>query len=91
MIFIFIDFYLKIFFHFSNFLISNLQQSVSILDPSELYRPEEVLFADKDLDKFRDYTVDENDPISARVLETYKKMHKNQTVDFVRGKFTARK
>lgn len=62
------------------------QQSVSILDPSELHRPEEILFAEKDLDKFRDYTVNEDDPISARVLQTYKNMHKNQTVDFVRGK-----
>lgn len=62
------------------------QQIVNILDPSELHRPEEVSFAEKDLDKFRDYTVYENDPISARVLQTYKEMHKNQTVNFVRGK-----
>lgn len=63
------------------------QQIVHILDPSELHRPEDVTFAEKSLDKFRDYTVYENDPISERVLQTYKQMHKNQTVDFVRGKY----
>lgn len=63
------------------------QKLVNILDPSELHRPEGVAFAEKDLDKFRDYTVNDNDPISLRVLNTYKQMHKNQTVDFVRGKY----
>lgn len=85
------------------------QQSVSILDPSELYRPDkDVNFADKDVKgtnwrgqafyvlnvpkgsflsfaEFRDYTVTENDPQMERVFQTYKAMHTNQTVDFVKG------
>lgn len=70
------------------FLFFHWQQIVNILDPSELHRPEAVSFAEKDLNKFRDFTVYENDPIAERVLQTYKQMHKNQTVDFVRGKFS---
>lgn len=58
------------------------------MDPSELHRPEAISFAEKDLNKFRDFTVYENDPIAERVLQTYKQMHRNQTVDFVRGKFS---
>lgn len=54
-----------------------------MIDPSELHRPE---FADKDLNKFRNYDVDENDPIKERVRRTYRLMHQNQTVDFVKGK-----
>lgn len=54
-----------------------------MIDPSELHRPE---FADKDLTKFRNYDVDENDPIKERVRRTYRLMHQNQTVDFVKGK-----
>lgn len=64
-----------------------MQQHVNLLDPSDIYRPDKVEFADKDLDKFRDYTVVENDPISERVFQTYKVMHDNQTVDFVQGSF----
>lgn len=67
------------------------QQIVNILDPSELHRPEAISFAEKDLNKFRDFTVYENDPIAERVLQTYKQMHRNQTVDFVRGKFSNKK
>lgn len=63
-----------------------LQQSVIILDPSDIYRPDNPDFADKDVNKFRDYTVTENDPISQRIFQTYSKMHRSQTVDFVRGK-----
>lgn len=72
---------------FLHFFKNFLQQIVHILDPSELHRPEDVTFAEKSLDRFRDYTVYENDPISERVLQTYKQMHQNQTVDFVRGKY----
>uniref|UniRef100_A0A336L865 Inositol oxygenase n=1 Tax=Culicoides sonorensis TaxID=179676 RepID=A0A336L865_CULSO len=57
-----------------------------LLDPSELLRPEPE-FADKALSKFRDYTVDENDPIKERVRRTYRLMHKNQTVDFVLSRY----
>jgi len=56
-----------------------------LLDPSELMRPE-VKFADKELTKFRDYTVDENDPLKQRVRRTYRQMHLNQTVEFVQGR-----
>lgn len=56
-----------------------------MLDVSELLRPEPK-FSDKEVSKFRDYTVDENDPLKERVRRTYKLMHTNQTVDFVKGK-----
>ena len=55
-----------------------------MIDPSELLRPEPS-FAEKELSKFRDYTVDEDDPLKQRVQNTYRLMHKNQTVDFVKG------
>jgi len=53
-----------------------------ILDPSTIYRPE--LETKKDKDEFRDYSIDENDPIKERVRLTYLQMHTNQTVEFVR-------
>lgn len=59
------------------------KKSIQLIDPSELLRPE---FAEKELFKFRDYTVDENDPLKERVRNTYRQMHLNQTVDFVKGK-----
>lgn len=62
-----------------------LKEFVEMLDPSELLRPE-AEFADKSLSKFRDYSIDENDPLKERVRRTYREMHLNQTVDFVRGK-----
>lgn len=43
-------------------------------------------FADKGLSKFRDYTVDENDPLKETVRRTYRLMHLNQTFDFVKSK-----
>lgn len=55
-----------------------------MVDPSEVLRPE-VKFAEKEIVKFRDYTVDETDPIKERVRKTYHEMHKNMTVEFVRG------
>ncbi|CAH1115036.1 unnamed protein product [Psylliodes chrysocephalus] len=58
---------------------------VGIIDPSELLRPEPK-FAKKPIGQFRDYTVDENDPIKERVRKTYDLMHTNQTVDFVKEK-----
>lgn len=57
-----------------------------ILDPSELLRPE-LAFAQKDVSKFRDYSVDEEDPLKERVRNTYRQMHLNQTVDFVKGMY----
>lgn len=56
------------------------------IDPSELLRPE-LKFADKNISKFRDYSVDETDPLKERVRNTYRMMHLNQTVDFVKSKF----
>lgn len=61
------------------------QQSVLILDPSDIYRPDISSYAQKDVKDFRDYTVTENDPLKERVFQTYKAMHTNQTVDFVEG------
>jgi len=52
-----------------------------LLDPSELYRPE--LSAGKDVCEFRDFSIDENDPIKERVRQTYQEMHTHQTVDYV--------
>uniref|UniRef100_A0A6P7FWY0 Inositol oxygenase n=1 Tax=Diabrotica virgifera virgifera TaxID=50390 RepID=A0A6P7FWY0_DIAVI len=58
---------------------------VNIIDPSELLRPEPK-FAKKPVGQFRDYSIDENDPIKERVRKTYELMHTNQTVDFVKEK-----
>jgi inositol oxygenase len=58
---------------------------VNIIDPSELLRPEPK-FAQKPVGQFRDYSIDENDPIKERVRKTYNLMHTNQTVDFVKEK-----
>lgn len=60
------------------------KDTVMMIDPSELLRPE-TEFADKELSKFRDYSVDLNDPLKERVRQTYRHMHLNQTVDFVKG------
>lgn len=57
-----------------------------MLDPSELLRPEPD-FMDKGISKFRDYTVDEADPLKEMVRKTYKLMHSSQTVDFGKRKF----
>ncbi|KAJ6635443.1 Inositol oxygenase [Pseudolycoriella hygida] len=61
------------------------KSSVNYIDPSELLRPEPT-FADKEISKFRDYTIDPTDPLKARVQRTYREMHLNQTVDFVKGR-----
>lgn len=58
---------------------------VNIIDPSELLRPEPK-FAKKPVGQFRDYSIDENDPIKERVRKTYELMHTNQTVEFVQEK-----
>ncbi|RWS28713.1 Inositol oxygenase-like protein [Leptotrombidium deliense] len=52
---------------------------IPLLDPSELYRPGSN-------DKFRNYTLNEETEIQKRVRETYRLMHTNQTVDFVKGR-----
>jgi hypothetical protein len=59
-----------------------------VIDPSELLRPEPS-FAKKPVAQFRDYTIDENDPIKERVRRTYKEMHTHQTVQFVQGILTS--
>lgn len=41
--------------------------------------------------KFRDYSVDTTDPLKERVRQTYRQMHLNQTVDFVKGKWIYQK
>ncbi|XP_072934778.1 inositol oxygenase-like [Epargyreus clarus] len=58
---------------------------VSLIDPSLLFRPEKI-YDGKPIEAFRDYTVDENDPIKQRVKRTYYEMHSKMTVDFVKGK-----
>lgn len=60
-------------------------QQPHVIDPSELLRPEPD-FTEKNVSKFRDYTIDEDDPLKEMVRKTYRLMHTNQTVDFVRGK-----
>lgn len=55
-----------------------------MIDPSELLRPE-VSFAGKATAQFRDYTIDANNPLKERVRQTYRHMHLNQTVDYVKG------
>lgn len=63
-----------------------LQDSpVSMMDPSLLLRPEKV-YDGKPVDAFRDYTVDENDPIKERVRRTYYEMHTKMNVEFVKGR-----
>ena len=42
-------------------------------------------FAQKDVSEFRDYTIDDSDPVKERVRRTYKLMHQNQTVDYVKS------
>lgn len=60
------------------------------INPSELLRPE-LKFADKNISKFRDYSVDETDPLKERVRNTYRMMHLNQTMDFVKSKLIKKK
>lgn len=57
-----------------------------MIDPSELLRPE-LKFTEKNVSQFRDYSIDETDPLKERVRMTYRQMHLNQTVDFVKGEF----
>ncbi|CAB0009103.1 unnamed protein product [Nesidiocoris tenuis] len=58
----------------------------SLFDPSEKLRPE-AIYEGKLESQFRDYGVDDTDPIRLRVRETYELMHTNQTVEFVRGQW----
>jgi inositol oxygenase len=60
-----------------------VKEHPKVIDPSELLRPEPD-FAQKNISKFRDYTIDENDKLKEQVRYTYRLMHKNQTVDFVK-------
>jgi len=55
-------------------------ETPSLLDVSELLRPEEQL---KEKESFRDYNKD--DEIGERVRRTYYEMHTNQTIEFVRA------
>lgn len=58
---------------------------IKLIDPSELLRPEPA-FAEKSLAQFRDYSINEDDPIKERVRKTYEEMHTKQTVEFVQNK-----
>lgn len=60
------------------------ETSVGMIDPSLLLRPEKV-YDDKPVTAFRDYSVDDEDPIKQRVRRTYYTMHTHTTVDFVKG------
>jgi len=55
-----------------------------MMDPSEIFRPE-IVKEETDW-KFRTYTKDSVDERQQMVFKTYKDMHTNQTVDFVRKK-----
>lgn len=66
------------------YLMMQLDQ-VRYIDPSEHLRPESD-FAAKPVGSYRDYSIDENDPIKERVRKTYLEMHTHQTLDFVRGR-----
>ncbi|XP_017777449.1 PREDICTED: inositol oxygenase [Nicrophorus vespilloides] len=68
-------------------VLNGKQMVVKVTDPSELLRPEPA-FAQKPVAQFRDYSIDENDPIKERVRRTYYEMHTNQTVDFVKAKMS---
>lgn len=60
-------------------------KTIDLIDPSELLRPEAKKEVDgKPLAKFRDYTIDRDDPLKERVRQTYRQMHLNQTVEFVK-------
>lgn len=63
-----------------------VSQNPLLIDPSELLRPE-LKFVEKS--QFRDYSVDDTNALKERVRLTYRQMHLNQTVDFVRGNFIA--
>lgn len=56
-----------------------------MIDPSELMRPE-ARFASKPISHYRDYSIDETDPLKERVRRTYTDMHTNQCFDFVKKK-----
>lgn len=56
-----------------------------MMDPSLMLRPEKV-YDGKPVEAFRNYDIDENDPIKERVRRTYYEMHTKQTYDFVKGK-----
>lgn len=64
------------------------ERNPTLLDPSQLLRPE-LNFADKEISKFRDYSLDKCDPIKERVRKFYRQLHENQTVDFVMRKLLA--
>ncbi|CAK1541805.1 unnamed protein product [Leptosia nina] len=61
------------------------KETVGMIDPSLLLRPENV-YEDKPVANFRDYSVDDADPIRDRVRRTYYTMHTHMTVDFVKSK-----
>lgn len=56
-----------------------------MIDVSELMRPE-PRFASKSVIRYRDYSIDHEDPIKERVRITYTDMHTYQTVDYVKKK-----
>lgn len=59
------------------------RQIIYMIDPSE-HRPDTN---GKELKNFRRFYKDESDPVLMRVYYQYIKMHKYQTVDFVRGRY----
>lgn len=61
-----------------------LSPSILMLDPSEIFRPELVEIESNW--QFRNFSSNSDDPLMQTVNQTYKDMHTNQTVDFVREK-----
>lgn len=56
-----------------------------MIESSEITR-QKIAFRDQNVAKFRDYTINPKDEIKERVRKTYFEMHKNMTVDLVKGK-----
>jgi len=69
----------------SSLLVLTPAEKIRFLDPSEHLRPEPA-FATKPIQAFRDFSIDENDPIKERIRRTYIEMHTNQTVAFVQSR-----
>ncbi|KAB7494430.1 Inositol oxygenase [Armadillidium nasatum] len=57
---------------------------IKVLDPSQIFRPEELI--DNSGWSFRIFDEKRDDPKMKQVFNTYKQMHQSQTVDYVRSR-----
>ncbi|KAF7496432.1 Inositol oxygenase [Sarcoptes scabiei] len=60
----------------------NGSDQVFYIDPSEHFRPET-----KAIESYRNYSTNQENHIQKRVFETYRLMHKNQTIEFATNRF----